>query len=151
MSFHVVVRFVFSNCDMFSVAPTEICDSTIFQHSSIVVSFDLQCMSRSRGQYMMSISPDQRVPSIFPHRIEIFRSVILISSTRWTNRHSQVDTFPIQVPMELLRTVFPLRGPQVDVRSNFVRKEPRGRQCLAKFVSWKTYPCIWTRWLRNLE
>ena len=38
--------------------------------------------------------------------------------------------FHIQVPKELLRTVFPTRGLQVDVRTNFVQAEPVDLQCL---------------------
>ena len=39
---------------------------------------------------------------------------------------------PIQVPIELLRTVFPTKSQQLCVRTGFVRQEPLGLRCLTK-------------------
>ena len=38
--------------------------------------------------------------------------------------------FPIKVPKELLRIFFPTRGLHMGVRTNFVREESLGLQCL---------------------
>ena len=38
--------------------------------------------------------------------------------------------FPIPVPVEFLRTVFPTRDQQVSVRTHFVQEELLGRHCL---------------------
>ena len=42
--------------------------------------------------------------------------------------------FPIHVPIELPRTVFPERGQQVDVRTDFVQEETLRLQCLTKIL-----------------
>ena len=61
------------------------------------------------------------LPSIFIHVILVFDEE--------TNIPTMV-LFPIQAPAELLRTVFPTRGLQVDVRTNFVRQPTTGSSVL---------------------
>ena len=54
---------------------------------------------------------------------------------RWTNRHSQFGTSPIQVPKEFPQIVFPTRGHQVGDSTNFVQEEPLGLPCLTMIWS----------------
>ena len=75
-----------------------------------------------------------------PHR----RRIMLLSSHFWYHRRTPIRLilvfdeqtgiansvlFPIQVPLKLLRTVFPTRDRQVDVDTNFVQEEPLDLQC----------------------
>ena len=73
-----------------------------------------------------------------------FLPAILMSSTYtdknnpcfwWTNRYSELGTFPIQVPTELCQNVFPSKGLQVGDHVDFFQEEPLDLQCVTMILA----------------
>ena len=66
-------------------------------------------------------------------RPRILTETSLVSDERTCSLN--VVLFPIQVPTELTRTVFPTRDQQVGVRTFFVQEEPPDLQCSTKILA----------------
>ena len=66
---------------------------------------------------------------------------------------SRLEFFPIQVLIKLFRFVIPIAIGLMDDRTSFVQvpRDLQFSQWFWPFVSWKTYPNIWTFWFGNFE
>ena len=94
----------------------------------------------------MLVPQDPRVTSISsiwePHSAS-FQPILILSTysdktrpcCRWTNRHSQFGTSPIQVPIELFQIVSPTMIQRVGDHTDSVQEEPQHIQCLTKIVA----------------
>ena len=115
--------------------------SVLLNDSFVGHAFIFECIPNTRGQGMMLVLQDQLASSISStsEPYSAFCPAILMSSTytaknnpcfHWKNGHSQFDTSSHRSPIELSQIVFPTRGLQVGVNTNFAQEEPRDLQCL---------------------
>ena len=131
-----------------AVVPAEIRDSKFFRFTR-----DQEMRLVRQDQHFSSISstwePDTASFQPFKYYPRIPISIILVFSEQRDIPNSVL--FPIQVLVKLLRIVFPITIQLMGVqKKNSFKKNhwifnvwPRFRP----FMSWKTYPCIWTFWL----
>ena len=111
-----------------------------------------------RDQEMKLVRQDQRFHQFLPHGSHImllsshFHVIPLFSNTnnpfsRGTKRHSQFGTFSQPCFNRIFSNCLPMTILLMGVHTNFVREVPRDLQCcpgFRPFVSWKTYPYVWT-------